>query len=235
MSSTHTPLRIPDSMTPPELGSYLAQLRTQYNLSPVDVSERLHIRMRYIAALEAMQLDQLPGTVYARGYLHTYAEFLGLDAEQVVARCFPPSTGAAHAALPPAPGVTASAVRNGRVIAGNWRGLAIAAIAAIIAVLVLTQLMAAHEEEGAQEPVVAPVPESMMASMRTGLMPTPQNIRCFTSDLWLGCFFADNATQALDAAQTQDFPYLNDSDIARLRELPAADETELPPEEDSND
>lgn len=234
MSSAHTPLRIPDSMTPPEVGRYLAQLRGQFNLTPVDVSERLHIRIRYIQALEAMQLDLLPGAVYARGYLHTYAEFLGLDAEQVVARCFPP-TALVNAPLPPAPGVRTSAWEGGKTLAANGRGLAIAGIAALLAVVVLTQLMSTGGDEATEETVVAPVPESLLASVRTGLMPTPQNIRCFTSDLWLSCFFADNATQALDAAQTQDFPYLNDSDIARLRELPAAPETDPNPEEDSND
>ena len=89
MNQAAPQLRVPESMGPKELGSYMRGLREHFKLSPQDVSERLHIRMRYVTAIEEANYDAMPGKIYARGYVQTYAEFLGLDAEQVVKQCFP--------------------------------------------------------------------------------------------------------------------------------------------------
>lgn len=43
------------------------------------VQKALRIRRRYLEALESDRFEQLPGEVYARGFLREYAEFLGLD------------------------------------------------------------------------------------------------------------------------------------------------------------
>lgn len=88
MRMSQTPVRIPETMTPKEIGAYMGGLREHFKLSLQDVSERLHIRVRYVQAIEQSQIEQLPGKVYARGYVHTYAEFLGLDADQVAAQWF---------------------------------------------------------------------------------------------------------------------------------------------------
>ncbi|MBX9725674.1 MAG: helix-turn-helix domain-containing protein, partial [Rickettsiales bacterium] len=40
------------NMTPREIGSQMAALREQFGLTPQEVSERLHIRTRYIHAIE---------------------------------------------------------------------------------------------------------------------------------------------------------------------------------------
>ena len=54
---------------------------------PVDQAARLlHIRLRYIDALEQGRLNELPGLAYTRGYLQAYASFLGLDKEEVLRR-----------------------------------------------------------------------------------------------------------------------------------------------------
>ena len=46
----------------------------------------LRIRYAHLEALEAGRLDELPGMVWALGYLRTYATALGLDAEEVIRR-----------------------------------------------------------------------------------------------------------------------------------------------------
>ena len=43
------------------------------------------IRAKHLAALESGDYTELPGTVYARGFLRNYATYLGLDAEEVLA------------------------------------------------------------------------------------------------------------------------------------------------------
>ena len=55
-------------------------------MSILAVQQELHIRERYLEALEHDDFEQFPGLVYARGFLRTYARYLGLDAEELLAR-----------------------------------------------------------------------------------------------------------------------------------------------------
>jgi len=62
-----------------EIGPSLREARTQRGLSPQDVQKAIRIRDRYLGAIEDEQWSLLPGDAYAKGFLRTYAEFLGLD------------------------------------------------------------------------------------------------------------------------------------------------------------
>lgn len=50
------------------------------------IAEVLRIRRRHLQAIEDGEFDQLPGTTYAVGFIRAYADYLGLDAEEVVRR-----------------------------------------------------------------------------------------------------------------------------------------------------
>src|SRR5437763_10173550 len=62
-----------------QIGPSLREARTRRGLSPADVHKAIRIRERYLSALEEERWDMLPGDAYTRGFLRTYAEFLGLD------------------------------------------------------------------------------------------------------------------------------------------------------------
>jgi cytoskeletal protein RodZ len=62
-----------------EIGASLREARTRRGLSREDVQRAIRIRDRYLAALEDENWDLLPGEAYTKGFLRTYAEFLGLD------------------------------------------------------------------------------------------------------------------------------------------------------------
>jgi hypothetical protein len=49
-----------------------------------DVERATHIRSRYLSALEEDRFDTLPGPAYAKGFLRTYADFLGLEEQRFV-------------------------------------------------------------------------------------------------------------------------------------------------------
>lgn len=66
------------------IGEYLKQSRQKQGIDLEDISRELHIRVQYLKALEADQWDQLPGEVYAIGFLKSYARQLNLDAEALV-------------------------------------------------------------------------------------------------------------------------------------------------------
>jgi transcriptional regulator with XRE-family HTH domain len=67
-----------------EIGQLLRQTREAKELSLADAEEQTRIRQRYLSALESGDWDDLPNPVAARGFLRTYATFLGLDAEELV-------------------------------------------------------------------------------------------------------------------------------------------------------
>jgi cytoskeleton protein RodZ len=66
------------------VGHSLRVVRERRGLELADVSARLRIRRPYLEAIESGRFAELPGAVYINGFLRQYAEFLGLDAEQVL-------------------------------------------------------------------------------------------------------------------------------------------------------
>lgn len=68
------------------VGEQLRQAREQQGIEIAEAAEQLHILASYIKALEAGRYGALPGTVFLRGYVRSYARFLQLDADEMVAR-----------------------------------------------------------------------------------------------------------------------------------------------------
>jgi cytoskeletal protein RodZ len=64
-----------------QIGPSLREARTRRGFSPADVHKAVRIRERYLTALEEERWDMLPGDAYTKGFLRTYAEFLGLDGQ----------------------------------------------------------------------------------------------------------------------------------------------------------
>ena len=69
----------------PALGERFRAAREARGLSLSDVSEQIRIRSVYLAAIEEESWSAIGAPVYVRGFLRTYARFLGLDPEEVVA------------------------------------------------------------------------------------------------------------------------------------------------------
>src|ERR671920_2297399 len=64
-----------------EIGRFLEQRRKEQGLSLEEVEQATKIRKRYLTGLEREDYTILPDAVYARGFLKTYANYLGLDGE----------------------------------------------------------------------------------------------------------------------------------------------------------
>src|SRR5947199_8930950 len=62
-----------------EIGGSLREARLKRGLSSADVQKAIRIRDRYLQALEEERWELLPGDAYVKGFLRTYADFLGLD------------------------------------------------------------------------------------------------------------------------------------------------------------
>ena len=69
----------------PAPGDVLQAERLRQNLTEKYVSDQLHITMHYVRAIESNRFDKLPGAVFAKGYIKSYALLLGLDPGEVTA------------------------------------------------------------------------------------------------------------------------------------------------------
>jgi cytoskeletal protein RodZ len=67
------------------LGERFRAMREQRGLTLSDVAEHVRIRSVYLAAIEEENWKAIGAPVYIRGFLRTYARFLGIDAEEAVA------------------------------------------------------------------------------------------------------------------------------------------------------
>ena len=68
------------------LGEKLRVAREARNLSISEVSEQIHIRSVYLQAIEEENWASIAAPVYVRGFIRTYARFLGCDPEEAVAQ-----------------------------------------------------------------------------------------------------------------------------------------------------
>ena len=69
-----------------KIGSALLAAREAANASLDDISALLKIRSDHLQALENDDFDRLPGSVYAIGFIRTYATHLGLNAGELIER-----------------------------------------------------------------------------------------------------------------------------------------------------
>jgi len=67
-----------------QLGSSLREARARRGLELAQVAAETRIRARYLQALEEERFELLPGSVYAKGFLRAYADYLGLDSQRYV-------------------------------------------------------------------------------------------------------------------------------------------------------
>jgi len=82
------------------LGEEFRSAREARGLTLSDVAEQIHIRSVYLNAIENEDWKAIGAPVYVRGFIRTYARFLGLDGEDAVGRfnAAAPPERPAHAA-----------------------------------------------------------------------------------------------------------------------------------------
>src|ERR671911_1463371 len=66
-----------------KIGAVLEKARKQRGLTLDEAEYATKIRKRYLDGLEREDFGVLPDAVYARGFLKTYANYLGLDGEDL--------------------------------------------------------------------------------------------------------------------------------------------------------
>ena len=66
------------------IGEILRKEREKQRMTIQDIEDGTSIRAAYIEAIESGDYDKMPGRVYAKGFVKNYANFLNLNAEEIV-------------------------------------------------------------------------------------------------------------------------------------------------------
>lgn len=156
----------------PALGQRFRAAREARGLSLPEVAEQVRIRAVYLAAIEDEDWNAIGAPVYIRGFLRTYARFLGLDAEEVVAE-FNLGEGE-RGAIVPARGDIADIER-----AGGRRGLQlspliwIASLVAIVLVAFVVYNELTLPKSGQVGFLATPMPAPSVSATLPVATPTP--------------------------------------------------------------
>jgi helix-turn-helix protein len=96
------------------IGPTLREARNRRKADLSEVEAAIKIRVRYLQAMENEEWDALPGGAYTRGFIRTYASYLGLDGERLAddyrRATAPPGGDRAPKRVEPVP----TAMRRGR-------------------------------------------------------------------------------------------------------------------------
>ena len=67
-----------------EIGNSLREARLRQGLDFPEIEQATKIRGKYLRALEEEQFEVLPAQTYVKGFLRSYADYLGLDGQLYV-------------------------------------------------------------------------------------------------------------------------------------------------------
>jgi cytoskeleton protein RodZ len=68
----------------PKVGQMLREARIERGIELSEVERVTYIRIKFLRAMEEDRWEELPAPAYARGFLSTYARFLGLDEQALL-------------------------------------------------------------------------------------------------------------------------------------------------------
>jgi cytoskeleton protein RodZ len=124
-----------------QVGAILRRARNRRKVELSEIEAATRIRLRYLKAIEDEEWDVLPGGVYTRGFIRTYANFLGLDGDRLAADyraeveggIEPGGAPAQDPALPrPGPPRPAPSLRLGWLLAAAGAILAAVAVVSLL-------------------------------------------------------------------------------------------------------
>ncbi len=117
------------------VGPILREARNRRKVDLSTVEEATRIRVRFLRAIENEEWDVLPGGVYTRGFIRTYAGYLGLDGERLAEDFRREVEGARERApgpeLAPVAASAATGAPGGRRSLPRASWIAVAAVVAI--------------------------------------------------------------------------------------------------------
>lgn len=142
-----------------QVGEILRSTRQEKGISLREAEEATKIRLKYLEALENGTYDEIPGRVYALGFLRNYARFLGLDPAELTALFkeeYPPKEESYQVEEPP--GITTP-----RLTTRGW-GRLLLILGVILVLWGVNRLYNYYRPSPEQSPAPPPVTEPAPAT-----------------------------------------------------------------------
>ena len=159
----------------PSIGDTLREARMRQRLDVADVEARTKIRAKYLRALENEEFGLLPGSTFAKTFLRTYAEVLGLDPHVLVEEYranYEPRDDLDLQALGPSP--RGRPDRERRYPGPPRRGVALAALViGLLAFLIVLGVTGEDEENGGGRPAADTAARTERPQARKRRRPRP--------------------------------------------------------------
>ena len=184
-----------------QLGTALAQARIARGITLHDAERDTRINRQYLQALEEGKLEVMPAPVYARAFMRTYAQYLGMNARTLVQQL----PGARpEPELPPLPQVGREA--SGPLVSASWL------VAGVVVVLLLGLGLLLFWNRGGDGNLAVSGPPPVDGSSGLGAeqfvpegqpLPLPVVEPGVVPDLE-----AQNVLVAIDALQQAELPYI---------------------------
>jgi cytoskeletal protein RodZ len=155
------------------IGSDLRRARTRREIELPEVEAATRIRARFLSAIENEEWDVLPGGVYTRGFIRTYASYLGLDGDRI-AEDYRREVEGEPEVRPEAPVTPAPA--NGGQTRRRRPGVALLALAAVglVAAVAIFAIPDGGEEAAGPAPDSTSRPPRGDSSKTTSSAPTKE-------------------------------------------------------------
>ena len=123
---------------PTPIGDTLREARMRQKIDITEIEAKTKIRAKYLRAMENEEFDLLPGSTFAKSFLRTYAEALGLDAHRLVEEYRAQYEPRDEGDLPPLAGQAGRRPRERRYVGRSpGRRFAIAALALVVVIVLL--------------------------------------------------------------------------------------------------
>jgi cytoskeletal protein RodZ len=148
---------------PPSFGEALRRERELRRIALRDVSEATKINIRYLEALERNEFTYLPAGAFTRGFIRSYARFIGTDESEMINAYLYELTQQEKQKKGPKDGQHSSLLHlrsqvGGRTPKHRLRALVVAGLALLLALAIALPLYLHHRSagRGASPAVTAP-------------------------------------------------------------------------------
>jgi cytoskeletal protein RodZ len=148
----------------PEIGDQLRESRMRNRVDITEVEAATKIRAKYLRALENEEWDLLPGPTFVKTFLRTYAEYLGLDARNLVEEYRSRYERPAQQELTPfGASLGSRRARPRRAVLAPWMAVLVGIVALVVALYLLGTWGADPDEKEAPSPAATAEPTAAPA------------------------------------------------------------------------
>ncbi len=156
------------------VGEILLSCRERAGLSLEEVSQETRLAVKNLEYLETDNFEAVPAKVYVRGFIRTYAVFLGLDVEHLLSK-YEVQTGQTHRTKGDLWEIEAEVVEEKLGSAFPARRLLLPVILVVIALLIVI-FIATRGDRQEDEPRIPPANEEAVVNDTANVRPAEQQM-----------------------------------------------------------